>query len=274
MQHKSLQAILTLALLAGATGCMHEEAVKIPTEVAEVRTGILQGYIDSKTLPDSLKIVPPKPNEDSARFAYDKAITNAALKLYKTPRWDLAAKDADLSFSNATEVFECVMGIKVTKEQTPHIYMLLRRTLADAGLSTYGAKNYYKRARPFMLNNKAICTPHEREDLKKDGSYPSGHSAVGWAWALILAEVAPSHADAILARGRAFGQSRVVCNVHWQSDVDEGRIMGAATVAKLHTDPIFLAEIEAAKKEYNALKKDTKVTKNCAQEAVTLKIAY
>lgn len=57
----------------------------------------------------------------------------------------------------------------------------------------------------------------------------------------------------ILARGRAFGESRVVCNVHWYSDVVAGRFMGAAAVARLHGDPIFLAEVEAAKAEFAAL---------------------
>ena len=77
--------------------------------------------------------------------------------------------------------------------------MLLRRTLADAGLSTYTAKNNYQRKRAFMVNEKPICTPEEAEGLRKDGSYPSGHTAIGWAWALILSEIAPERADAILA---------------------------------------------------------------------------
>ena len=28
----------------------------------------------------------------------------------------------------------------------------------------------------------------------------------------------------------------MICNVHWQTDVIEGRFMGAATVARLHAD--------------------------------------
>ena len=62
-------------------------------------------------------------------------------------------------------------------------------------------------------------------------------SAVGWGWALVLTELVPARADAILQRGREFGYSRVVCNVHWQSDVEAGRTMAAATVARLHADP-------------------------------------
>ncbi len=95
------------------------------------------------------------------------------------------------------------------------------------------AKNRYKRTRPFVLNKETSCTPDAEKDLMTDGSYPSGHSSLGWAWALILTEIDPEHTNAILARGRAFGESRVVCGVHWQSDVIEGRFMGASTVARI-----------------------------------------
>ena len=141
----------------------------------------------------------------------------------------------------------------------------------DAGLSTYRAKNKYQRPRPFMVNGEPICTPAEEERLKKSGSYPSGHTALGWAWALILTEMAPERADAILARGRDFGESRNVCNVHWHSDVVEGRLMGASVVARLHSDPAFRADLEKAKAELEAVRdKDLKPTRDCQAEADAL----
>jgi len=149
----------------------------------------------------------------------------------------------------------------------------LRRTLADGGLSTYTAKNKYQRKRPFMKNHEPTCTPDEEAHLMKDGSYPSGHTAIGWAWALILTEIAPERANAILARGRAFGESRNICNVHWHSDVVEGRFMGAAAVARLHADPSFRAEIEAAKAELAAVRaKVLKPTRDCQAEAKALSV--
>ena len=99
------------------------------------------------------------------------------------------------------------------------------------GLSTYGAKNQYQRARPFVVHQEGTCYPADESLLRNDGSYPSGHSAVGWGLALVLAELAPDRADALIQRGQEFGQSRVVCEAHWQSDVDAGRVIAAATVA-------------------------------------------
>src|SRR5208283_347853 len=100
---------------------------------------------------------------------------------------------------------------------------LLHRSLIDASRSTSAAKDHYKRVRPFIVNKEPICTPDAgKERLLKSPSCPSGHAALGWAWALILTEIAPEQTDAILARGHAYGQSRVIYNEHWQSDVDAG----------------------------------------------------
>ena len=148
---------------------------------------------------------------------------------------------------------------------------MLRRTLTDAGLSTYTAKDHYKRTRPFMASKTPICTPNEQAVIEKDGSYPSGHTAVGWTWALLLTEIAPERTEVILARGLAYGESRNVCNVHWYSDVVQGRVIGASAAARLHAEPEFRADLAAAKSELAAVRaKGAKPTRDCAAEAAAL----
>ena len=89
----------------------------------------------------------------------------------------------------------------------------------------------------------------DEEALRDSGSYPSGHTAIGWAWGLILAEIDPEHANALIDRGRNYGHSRLVCNVHWYSDVQQGQFMGAAAVARLHGNPEFMADLAKARIE-------------------------
>jgi len=262
-----------LSILLAGTVCLTAQAKSPAEEIPEIRPGILKGYLEQNTLPDSLKLIHAAPAPGSAAQKYDDAVSRKYLSLQGTKRWELAKQDADLSFPSAAKTFSCALGLPIDEQQTPHLYLILRRTLADAGLSTYMAKNHYQRIRPFMLNKKPICTPHEEKELRTDGSYPSGHTAIGWAWALILAEVAPDHADAILARGRAFGESRMVCNVHWNSDVAEGRFMGASAVAKLHSDPQFMTDLEAAKEEVKALRaKGARPNSDCKFENDALAI--
>jgi acid phosphatase (class A) len=264
-------ALLVVISIAIVTGCAGTEKETAPVSVPEIHPGILAGYLTPEVLPDSLELLPPPPAEDSPAMALDEEVSRKSFALRDTPRWTLAAEDANLMFPEAAGTFSCALGIPVTEEDLPHLYMLLRRTLADAGLSTYTAKNHYNRARPFMVNKEPICKPEEEDALRKDGSYPSGHTAIGWAWALILTEIAPDRADAILARGRAFGESRIICNVHWQSDVTEGRFMGASAVAQLHADPAFRDELEAAKAEYALIStKGLKPTRDCLAETDAL----
>lgn len=210
------------------------------------------GYLDKADAPDSLRLVPPPPAAGSPGMALDEAVSRQALALAGTPRFAQATRDADLSFPAGAGQFACALGVPVDPQHTPHLYVLLERSRIDASAATKAAKNHYQRARPFMVNGAPICTPEDEEGLRRNGSYPSGHSAIGWAWALILTEVSPERADALLDRGRNYAESRLVCNVHWQSDILEGRHMGAAAVARLHDNAAFRADLDAARREVAA----------------------
>ena len=244
-----------------------------PEAVGEFRagSGYLKGYLDRKALPDSLALLPGPPADGSAQAAADLAVYRATRSLRDTPRWTLAAADDNLKFPKAAETFSCALDLPISPETTPHLNMMLRRSLLDAGLATYAAKDSYRRLRPFATLKEGTCAPASEAALAKDGSYPSGHAAVGWGWALLLAELAPDRADALLQRGHAFGQSRVICGVHWQSDVDQGRLVGAAAIARLHADPTFKAQAALARTEIEqARAKGLKSPLNCAAEAQAL----
>ena len=263
-------AVLTLPLLLAACAGT-PQAPTSAADIGELRPGMLRGYLDRAVLPDSLALVPPPTAADSPALAADVAAYRATRALLATPRGALAKADARLDFPAAATAFACAANLDIAADTMPHLYTLMRRTLVDAGLSTYRAKDHYQRMRPFVLHQDASCTPDEEARLAKDGSYPSGHSALGWAWALVLAELMPERSDALLQRGHAFGQSRVVCGVHWQSDVEAGRVMGAAAVARLHVDPVFQAQLGAAAGEIRKARSAGRgARKDCTAEAAAL----
>ena len=262
-------ALIIFAAL-GSSGCATRPAAN-PAEMTAAGSDRIAGYLPVEAIPDSIALVPPPAAANSAAQAHDDEVSRASLALYGSARWALAAEDAALTFPAAAQAFSCALNAPVTSQGTPVLYRLLQRTLADAGRSTAPAKRRYLRPRPFVTNGKPICTPASVETLRTDGSYPSGHAAVGWAWALVLTEVAPERADAILARGRAFARSRVVCNVHWFSDTVEGSMMGAATVARLHAESAFRDDVAAARKELAAVRVNgSPVTRDCKAEAQAL----
>lgn len=262
---------VVLACVMFVAGCTASVPPQKRGTMPDLWPGSVAGYLTKEEAPDSLTLVPAPPAAGSAALAADEEANRRGLALRGSPRFAQATEDANLTFPRAAGAFSCALNGPVTEADTPHLYLLLRRVLSDAGYSTSRAKNEYKRQRPFLMNKEPTCTPADEAELAKQGSYPSGHSAAGWAWALVLAELAPDRADAILVRGRAFGQSRVVCNVHWQADVNEGRIMGAATVARLHADPAFAADLEATKKELAAVRaKALAPVRDCRAEADAL----
>jgi len=239
---------LAIAYLT-VTGCRGISQRSAPIPVEEIVPGVLTGYLETEDLPNSLALLPLPPEPGSAAFARDEEIAKASFSLHGTDRWDQAIKDAELEFPAAADAFSPSIGFQISEEETPFLYQVMRRTLADAMFSTDTAKKYYKRNRPYMLNGQPTGMPEAEAALRNNGSYPSGHTAIGWAWALILTEVVPEKTDTILQRGYEYGQSRMICNLHWQSDVDAGRIMGAAAVARLHADSEFMMDLERAKEE-------------------------
>lgn len=257
-----------LAMMAVLTaGCT---TVTPPTQLPEVRPGYVAGYLQPNELPDSRALLPRPPAPGSAAMAADTEAYRTTRALRETPRWAQAAKDAELLFPKATEHFSCALDMPISAESTPHLNMLLRRVRMDSSRATDKAKDFYKRRRPFMDTKETTCTPHEEARFKPD-SYPSGHSSIGWAWALVLAEAAPDRTDAILARGLAYGQSRVVCGVHWKSDVEAGRIVAAATVSRLHANSVFTAQLAEARKEIAAARAvGARSPLDCAAEAKAL----
>lgn len=249
-------------------GCATVSPPTSPEGLSGGRPGYVIGYLKPEELPSGQAFLPPPPAVGSAALAADEEAYKSTRELRDTPRWAMATKDADLTFPNAAEIFSCALGMPISQETTPHLNMLIRRVRADASRANDKAKDLYKRKRPYLAHGDASCTPQEKH---KDDSYPSGHSSIGWAWALVLAEIAPDRADAIFARGLAFGESRVVCGVHWRSDIEAGRVVGASAVSRLHADPVFAAQLELARKEIEAARgAGAKSPLDCAVEAKAL----
>ncbi len=242
--------IVAILLALAFSACANTGTASLPPDVGEVMHGYLNGYLAADDRPDSLAILPTPPRAGSAAQARDDETARATFTLSGGERYDRAMQDAVLQFPAAAERFEQAIGFAVTEETTPWIYHILQRTLTDAGFSAEKAKKHYQRPRPFMVNGRPMGIPDaDEETYRKDGSYPSGHTAAGFVWALVLAELVPERADEIIRRGLEFGRSRTVLNVHWQSDVEAGYIMGAATFARLASNEQFGHDMEMAKRE-------------------------
>lgn len=227
-----------------------QDGVEAPTPRPTLDLG--KPYIGGP-LPGGERLIHPPPQASSTRMAIDEEAHQRALSLQDSARWHLAARDADLGDGWYGRAFSCAAGVEISARATPHIAHLLRRAATDFGGSTSAVKAQFQRARPFMADNEPTCTPEDEPFLRGNGSYPSGHSAIGYGLGMLLANIFPDRAADLLARGRGYANSRWVCNVHWYSDTTESQAFAAATFARLQANDEFRADLALAREEASGL---------------------
>jgi acid phosphatase (class A) len=209
------------------------------------------GYLTPGSV-DILKVLPPAPVEGDTRYETDRQVFKQTRSWEGTPRWQMASDDALASPADLLRHFSCSVGVEMNPANAPKIMSVAQRATRDAGREMSVAKDHFQRKRPFWTDKGNICRP--REELGNTYDYPSGHATAGWTWALVLTQVAPDRAAPILARGRAIGESRVVCGVHTASAVEGGRYTADAVTALVSVNAEFRADVEAARKELEGLR--------------------
>ena len=199
-----------------------------------------------------LKWCSAPPDTVGAAFTYDimQYMWGKEMRQKDTLRTAISIRDAVYSLECIMQEFSEPLGLQMSQEETPEIYKLLRDSKATCEAISGFPKYYYKRKRPFIRFQEPTATPQFEPDLRRNYSYPSGHTILGWCSALLLSEINPERADTILKRGMMYGESRVIVGAHWQSDVDAGRLAGSVVYARMHTSDRFLEQMRRAQQEF------------------------
>ena len=206
-------------------------------------------------MPNSVFFLPPPPDTSSVAFKYDISQYYWGKEQRKdSSRVAMALRDAVWSLGTICTEFSLPFGMEITEKGTPAIYNFLKASIDATDQARILPKAHYMRIRPYVYFNEATIYPEDEEELRTNGSYPSGHTIRGWTAALVLLEVNPDSANALLARGYEFGQSRVIAGYHWQSDVDAARLVASSAVARMQADERFQKLMNKARKEYNKLR--------------------
>ena len=208
-------------------------------------------YFTQEELPNMVNFLPPPPEFESARFAADETQYLWGIRQRQDEeRAAMAIRDANYGMQTIIQEFCPILGLEITKDGTPELYTLLQDVGATCDSISDRAKQEFKRTRPFVYYNQQTLVPEQEESHINNGSYPSGHTVLGWTMALLLSDINPAAADALLARGYEYGQSRVIAGYHWQSDVDAGRLGASVLYAKLQGNERFREQLAKARQEF------------------------
>ena len=243
-----MKKILAMAAVAMMT------AVNLSAQEEEV----VNAYFTQGEMPDMMVFLPGPPDSTSVAFMNDVARYYWGKGMRHDPeRAAQATRDAVYGLETILTEFEEAFGMKVTKEDTPEIYKVLLEGTATCDSICTRPKREYMRRRPFMVFNEPTLYPEDEPALRLNGSFPSGHTLLGWSSALLMMEINPDRATEIMARGYRYGENRLVVGAHWQSDTDAARLAASVAYARLHTSERFLEQMRKAREEFQRLKGET-----------------
>ena len=224
-------------LMVGLSACLL-------AQTGFAQSGVKVVFVSPQQL-DVASLLPNPPANDSAQTTAELA------ELHRIQDTRSPAKIAHAKADDAEQdifIFQEVLGKAFSPDLLPLTAMLSGHVRGNEGVMVNPAKKYFHRPRPYDFDPtlKPVCktTPNPA-----DYSFPSGHAAVGYLQAMVLAMMLPEKRDAILARADDYAYSRLICGVHYPTDLVASKSVAYAMIGIIANDPVFRKEFEAAKAE-------------------------
>ncbi|MFC6670518.1 acid phosphatase [Marinobacterium aestuariivivens] len=235
MLDKNLRsAVLVACLTSVAT---------VPAVASDVMEGavIVKGvkvYIDPAEF-DSTRFLPPPP-----QGLYDEEDMRTVVRWQelRTPEMEKQARD-----DSEQSVFRWanILGPEWNEDNFPIAKQFFKQVYkTESNLNKQG-KGKWNRERPGSKNSDIQAV----SEFKNYGSYPSGHSAFAHFTAIVLADMIPEKREEIMQRGWEKSFGRMIGGVHYLSDVEAGRMLGAICAVMVQDNPAFKADFEEARAE-------------------------
>jgi acid phosphatase (class A) len=210
-------------------------------------------FLSDKVCLECVFSLPQPPSETSEIFAND-------VKYYKWGKEERENKNIREEALREDEtsvfaLFSSVLGMKVSKKNTPEIYKLAKTAINDALFAAHKGQEHFKRTKPYVYFHEESLKSEGGDDVEdKENSYPSGHSTRGWILALVLGYIAPEHSEALMKCAEQYATYRVIMGRYWKSDVDAGRTLAITIFSKEVITPEFQQQLLKAKAEYKSMR--------------------
>lgn len=197
-------------------------------------------FADTANVPAQLLSVPPQ----TGSATHQQAIADIIQRQRRMNDATIAAIHDEVPVVPEM-VVKPVLGTNITRGAFPKLYALLDRSGSDAHRISDHAKHYWHTQRPYETDArvKLVVQPIGNP------SYPSGHTLISHVWAGVLADIAPCKQAALITRANEIAEHRIDAGAHYYYDIDAGKRMASATLARMQKSPAYQAAREDAKRE-------------------------
>lgn len=230
------------------------------------------GYLEDTIHARLGETVPPPPAPGSAVAIADRAALERYRVLEDGDRWLLATAHAELRPAYALPHFDCALGTRLGSAPTPRLTAVFEKLLHDADEAAEAVKARAFRARPVGDDPDRRSCQRVSDAGRASPSFPSGSATAAIVYGEAMAVLAPDRAEAVRATAHQIAVSRLVCAMHYPSDVAAGEALGQAVFAEIVATPRFQADVEAARAELTAARATGLTNPGCAAERAALAI--
>jgi len=255
----ALGAATAILLVVGCAGAP-KPIVTTPTE----------GFLAPGMIARLAEAVPPPPTPGSSQDLADKAASTRFVALEDSDRWLLATSHAELRPPLALQHFDCALGVRLGSAETPALDRLMARVFHDVNSVAERVQARAARPRPIGDDPNRRACQVVNAAARNSPSYPSGSAAVGAAYGEAFAALEPDRAEAARRIGHQIGVSRLVCAMHYPTDVAAGEEIGRAVAVEAVQTPAFQADVAAARAELEAARRSGLTNPGCAAERAAL----
>jgi acid phosphatase (class A) len=187
------------------------------------------------------RYLPPPPDAATTSREMDELHAIAA----RSTADDRAVAKRDAENETPT-IFNDAAGFDLAS--SPQTFKLLTLVGDEEEDDTKDAKAYFHRDRPYAAEPAIkTCTPVKPG--KAANSYPSGHATRAFSMGVVLSALMPAKSQVILARSAQYAERRLVCGVHYRSDIVAGQQFGTILALRLMEKPEFRTLMAAAQAE-------------------------
>jgi len=188
--------------------------------------------------------LPAPPPDNSPEAAIERATIKAAYSDASPAQREAAKRDA--ANESVRLYADTLPGFDLDK--LPATKALFKTVRANEKVQTGAFKTYFNRQRPYQVDNSITpCLPPKNFDI--NASDPSGHTTMAFSSAIILADLLPDYASAIMRRAETYGRHRIVCGAHHPFDVRSGQVLGTLIGVTLLKSPALQPQLDAARTE-------------------------